>query len=191
MLRSPSTLPRAITAIAIAILIAACGSGSPHPTGSISSETTRLNGHLMTVAQANQDLLRFAACMHSHGVEGLPNPVAAPAAFKHSFTNTSPRFTAAMNACGHLIPGQENQAQAPAHTQQQIDAMLAFARCIRGHGFSRFPDPTANGLVTHEILAQAGIELHQPALVQAADRCVSVTHGLITRVAVARFIAGG
>ena len=191
MLRSPSTLPRAITAIAIAILIAACGSGSPHPTGSISSETTRLNGHLMTVAQANQDLLRFAACMHSHGVEGLPNPVAAPAAFKHSFTNTSPRFTAAMNACGHLIPGQENQAQAPAHTQQQIDAMLAFARCIRGHGFSGFPDPTANGSVTHEMLAQAGIELHQPALVQAADGCVSVTHGLITRVAVARFIAGG
>jgi hypothetical protein len=152
---------------------------------------TRLNGHLMTFAQANRDLLRFAACLHSHGVEGLPNPVAAPAAFKHSFTTTSPTFTAAMTACGHLLPGQENQAQAPAHTHQQLDAMLAFARCIRGHGFSRFPDPTANGSVTHEMLDQAGIDLHQPALTQAADSCVSVTHGLITRADVARFIAGG
>jgi hypothetical protein len=155
------------------------------------SGTTRLNGQLMTIAQANQDLLRFATCMHSHGVEGLPNPVAAPAAFKHSLTTTSPTFTAAMNACGHLLPGQQNQAQAPAHTHTQIDAMLAFARCIRGHGFSGFPDPTSNGSVTHEMLAQAGIDLHQPAIGQAADRCVSVTHGLITRADVARFIAGG
>jgi hypothetical protein len=152
---------------------------------------TSINGHLMTIAQRNRDMLRFAACLHSYGVEGLPNPVAAPAAFKNSVTTTSATFTAAMNRCGHLVPGQENEAQGPAHTHQQIDAMLAFARCIRGHGFSRFPDPTANGSVTHEMLAQAGIELHQPALVQAADRCVSVTRGLLTRVAVARFIAGG
>ena len=191
MLRSTSILPRAAAAIAVAALIAACGSGSHYPTGSSTSGMTRLNGHLMTVAQANRDMLRFAACLRSHGVEGLPNPVAAPAAFKHSFTTTSPTFTAAMNACGHLLPGQENQAQAPAHTHQQIDAMLAFARCIRGHGFSRFPDPTDNGSVTHEMLAQAGIDLHQPALVQAADSCVSVTHGLITRAEVTRFIAGG
>jgi hypothetical protein len=189
MLRSTSTLPRAVAVIAIATLIAACGSGSHHPTGSSSSGTVRLNGHLMTVAQANQDLLRFAGCLHSHGVEGLPNPVAAPAAFKHSFTSTTPGFTAAMTACGHLLPGQQNGPQTPAHTQQQIHAMLAFARCLRGHGFSRFPDPTANGSVTHEMLAQAGIELHQPALMQAADRCVSVTHGFITRAMVARFIA--
>ena len=191
MFRATSTPPRAAAAIAIAVLIAACGSGSHYPTGSSTSGMTRLNGHLMTVAQANRDMLRFAACLHSHGVEGLPNPVAAPAAFKHSFTTTSPTFTAAMNACGHLLPGQENQAQAPAHTHQQIDAMLAFARCIRGHGFSRFPDPTDNGSVTHEMLAQAGIDLHQPAVTQAAGSCVSVTHGLITRADVARFIAGG
>jgi hypothetical protein len=152
---------------------------------------TRLNGHLMTFAQANRDMLRFAACLQSHGVKGLPNPVAAPAAFKHSFATTSPTFAGAINACGHLLPGQENQAQAPAHTHQQIDAMLAFARCIRGHGFARFPDPTANGSVTHEMLAQASIDLRQPAIAQAADSCVSVTHGLITRADVARFIAGG
>lgn len=68
-------------------------------------------------------------------------------------------------------------------------AELAFARCIRGHGFPRFPDPTSAG-ITHELLASAGIDLHQPAVVRAADACVGVTHGLITRAGVARFIAG-
>src|SRR6202012_4856178 len=141
-----------------------------------------LNGHLMTFAQANRDMLRFASCMRSHGVEGLPNPVAAPAAFKHSFSNTTPTYPPAMTACGHLLPGQENGgSQSPARTHQQVEAMLAFARCIRGRGFSRFPDRTSSGGLTHQMLAQAGINLHQPAVVQAADACVHVTHGLLTR----------
>jgi hypothetical protein len=144
----------------------------------------------MTIAQANHDLLRFASCMRSHGVAGLPNPVAAPAAFKHSLGNSSHTFTLATTACGHLLPGQGNQNQGTASTHRQVAAMLAFARCIRAHGFSRFPDPTSSGSVTHEMLAQAGIDLHQPAVVQAADKCVGVTHGLLTRADVAQFITG-
>ena len=68
--------------------------------------------------------------------------------------------------------------------------MLAFARCLRSHGFPSFPDPTSSGELTHEMLASAGIDLHQPAVLQAADACVSVTHGVITRADVARFVAG-
>jgi hypothetical protein len=40
------------------------------------------------------------------------------------------------------------------------------------------------------MLANAGINLHQPAIVQAADACVSVTHGFLTKADVARFVAG-
>ena len=68
--------------------------------------------------------------------------------------------------------------------------MLAFARCIRSHGFPSFPDPTSSGELTHEMLANAGINLHQPAVLQAADACVGVTHGVITKAVVARFVAG-
>ena len=60
---------------------------------------------------------------------------------------------------------------------------------MRSHGFPSFPDPTSTGNLNHEMLANAGIDLHQPAVVQAADACVGVTHGLITRADVARFIA--
>jgi hypothetical protein len=189
MFRSTSLLARAAAILAGATLIAACGSGSHNPPQHDASATVRLNGVLVTVARANRDMLRFASCLRSHGVEGLPNPVAAPGAFKHSFNNT-PTFTAANAACGHLLPGQQNQDQGSAHTHQQVAAMLAFARCIRGHGLTRFPDPTSTGSVTHQMLAQAGIDLHQPAVVQTADACVHVTHGLLTRADVARFIAG-
>lgn len=189
MPRSTSLLSRAAAVLAGATLIAACGSGSHNPPHHDSSATVRLNGVLVTVAHANRDMLRFASCLRSHGVEGLPNPVAAPAAFKQSFNNT-PTFTAANAGCGHLLPGQQNQDQGSAHTSQQVAAMLAFARCIRGRGFTRFPDPTSSGSVTHQMLAQAGIDLHQPALVRAADACVHVTHGLLTRADVAHFIAG-
>jgi hypothetical protein len=191
MLRSTSLIPRAAAVLAAATLIAACGGsgshGSNQPAG---SQTVSLNGVRMTVASANHDLRRFAACMRSHGVQGLPDPVAEPAAFKHSLSATSPNFQAGMTACGHLLPGQQQGDQGPAHTHQQIEAMLAFARCIRGHGFNRFPDPTSTGSLTHQMLAQAGIDLHQPAVVRTADACVHVTHGLLTRADVARFIAG-
>jgi hypothetical protein len=190
MLKPTSLLQRAAAVFVLATVIAACGSGTHHPTASNASGSTSINGQRLTIAQANHDMLRFAACLHSHGVQGLPNPVEAPATFKHSLAGTSPTFTSAMNACGHLLPGQENESGSTSNTRKQIDAMLAFARCIRGSGFSRFPDPTSNGSVTHEMLAQAGINLDQPALVRAADGCVSVTHGLLTRVDVARFIAG-
>jgi len=83
------------------------------------------------------------------------------------------------------------QAHAPADTHQQIDAILAFTRCIRGRGFSRFARPDRQRLGRHEMHAQAGIDRHQPAIAQAAHSRVSVTHGPITRADVARFIAGG
>ena len=40
------------------------------------------------------------------------------------------------------------------------------------------------------MVAGAGINLHQPAVLQAGEVCVSVTHGYITKSVVARFAAG-
>ncbi|MBV9417141.1 MAG: hypothetical protein JO363_19305, partial [Solirubrobacterales bacterium] len=58
-------------------------------------------------------------------------------------------------------------------------------------GFPSLPDPDSNGDITHEMLANAGSDLHQPAVMRVGDACVSVTHGFITRADVARFVAGG
>jgi hypothetical protein len=190
MFRSTAFLPRVAAALAAATLLAACGSGSTPPRSASSAGMTSVNGVRMSFAAANRAMLRFASCMHSHGVNGLPSPVSSPAAFKQSFTTTTPVYTQAMGVCQRLIPGQQNSSDGGTRSRKQIEGMLAFARCVRSHGFTRFPDPTSTGELNHQMLAQAGINLNQPAVVRAADACTSVTHGVINRAMVARFIAG-
>ena len=66
------------------------------------------------------------------------------------------------------------QPKRPRHSPgRRRRVQLAFARCIRSHGFPSFPDPTTNGQLTHEMVAAAGINLHQPAVLQAGDACVA------------------
>jgi hypothetical protein len=144
----------------------------------------------MSQAAANRQMVRFADCMRRHGVANFPDPTTDPRAFKQAFNSKTPAFEPAMGHCQGLLPGGSQSGQGQAHSQRQIDAALAFARCMRGHGFSRFPDPTSDGSLSHAMLAQAGIDLHQPAVVRSADTCVGVTHGVMTRAMVARFIAG-
>ena len=140
-----------------------------------------------------ENAVRFADCMRSHGVSDFPDPTTDPRAFKESLNPTTahaPAFQPALSACGHLLPRGGQQSQSPPPSQAQITAELAFARCLRSHGFRNFPDPSTTGEITHEMLANAGIDLHQPAVLQAGDACVNVTHGFITKAAVARFVAG-
>ena len=129
--------------------------------------------------------------MRSHGVSTFPDPTTSPVAYKNAFNTKSPAFHSALTACQHLLPGGAlHQNADPRRSRAQIAAILAFARCLRGHGFPGFPDPTSSGDVTHEMITNAGINLHQPAVLQAADSCVGVTRGVITRADVSRFVAG-
>jgi hypothetical protein len=82
--------------------------------------------------------------------------------------------------------GQSTQAQIE-HEQQDL---VRFARCMRSHRVPNLPNPTSTGLVSRQMLANAGIDLNQPAVLPAADACVSVTHGLITKADVARVDPG-
>lgn len=102
----------------------------------------------------------------------------------------SPAVASALSGCRHLLPAGGGSSQTPARTHAQLVAALAFARCIRAHGFPSFPDPSSSGDITHQMVARAGIDLHQPAVLRAADACAPVTHGFITRASVAHFIAG-
>jgi hypothetical protein len=168
-----------LAAIALAAMLAGCGSSS----------SPRSAGHL-TQDQLAQQALRFTACMRSNGIPSLPDP--GTREWKNALSSQAPAVLAAERTCGRLMPGvgPSGQSQSATHSPTQIAAMLAFASCMRGHGFTSFPDPTNSGQLTHEMLATAGINLHQPAIVQAADACVSVTHGVITKAIVARFVAG-
>ena len=185
MSRTPSRIRLAAAAITAATVIAACGSGSSSSSGSGDHPTQA------QIQQQQQGAVRFADCMRSHGVPNFPDPTTSPVGYKNAFQTKTPAFGSAVTACQHLLPGGGlHQNAVPRRSQAQITAILAFARCLRSHGFPGFPDPTSSGDVTHEMIANAGINLHQPAVAQAANACVGVTHGVITRADVTRFVAG-
>lgn len=188
MFRLRSALPPIVAAV-IAAAVAACGSSSPSSTNSSDSGPTQAQ-----IQRFQSDAIKLTDCMRAHAIANFPDPPTAndPSSgrtWKNAFGNRSPGFVAAVAACQHFMPrvGAHSQDSTPSRTQ--IAAMLAFARCIRSHGLVRFPDPTSNG-ITHQMVEAAGINLHQPAVLQAADACAGVTHGYITRAVVARFIAG-
>jgi hypothetical protein len=191
---------RALAALAglvgVAVLAAGCGGSSPgvanvsHST-STSSTSRSGSGSAPTRAQIENEAVKFAQCMRSHGVTTFRDPTAH--GLKISITPghaTSSALQSAETACRHLLPSGGPSSESTAPSQAQIDALLAFARCLRSHGFPGFPDPTGSGHLTHEMLARAGIDVHEPAVVHAADVCTSVTHGVITKAVVARFVAG-
>jgi hypothetical protein len=172
----------AAAAIAAATVIAALGSSASSSAGAPTQAQ---------IKQGQQDAVRFAQCMRSHGVPNFPDPT-SPQEFKLYIASSegSPAFQSAETACQHLLPSGGPPRQTPAQRQAQLVAALAFAHCLRSHGFPNFPDPNSSGQLTHEMLASAGIDPRQPALLHAADACVSVTHGLLTKAGLARFAAG-
>jgi hypothetical protein len=173
-----------IVTIAVALVVAACGSGSP------ASSTVASSSGPPTQAQQEQQLVVFSDCMRSHGVSDFPDPTSGDFKFQLApNTPHTPAFLSAFSVCQHLMPNggaRGSERRSPA----QIAAFVAFAGCMRSHGFTSFPDPTGSGQLNHEMLASAGINLHLPAVVQAADACTAVTHGFITKAIVARFVAG-
>ncbi len=184
-------IPTFVGAAAVALLAAGCG-GDSSSAGvaslGVSSPTNSSNPSNPDGPQGQQDMVRFVDCMRSHGTPNLPSPNVAPRAFKNAMANESTALQSAYTACGHLQPNGGPPNETPTHTQAQTNALLAFAHCLRSHGFPNFPDPTSSGQLTHQMLASSGlVDLHQPALVHAADACTSVTHGLITKASVATF----
>jgi hypothetical protein len=177
--------PRALFSISlvvvvVSVLAAGCGGSSTPPA---TTTTTPTAG----------GALAYARCMRSHGVAGFPDPtggnnkLAIVSALKAVGDSQAQASTA---ACEHVNDGTPGTGPSATQSQARTSALLAFARCMRQRGLANFPDPTPSGQLTQEMLADAGINLHQIAVVHAADACARVTHGVITKATVAHFVAG-
>lgn len=182
---------RALTVAGLtALLVAACGGAKKPPSPSVS-------GHSGGASQSSgvQAAYHYADCMRTHGVSAFGDPKVSSHGNSASIVfhvdpaiTGSPAFRSAQRACAHILPGP---TAAPTAAQQHAreQAFLAFSKCMREHGFPRFPDPNSQGQLTPTMLSAAGINLQQPAIKPAAYACVSVTHGLVTKVNINQAIA--
>jgi hypothetical protein len=145
---------------ALALLMAACGgSGSPVPPASV-------QGLPAGTAQA----LAYARCMRSHGIPDFPdpNPHGNILFSLGSIDTHTPQFQSADTTCqkqtgfGHFSAAQQQQGMA---------AMLKYAACMRAHGITNFPDPSANSQQMGFNLTGTGIGLNAPKVKAASKTC--------------------
>ena len=180
--------------VVAALLIAACG-GSKKPPAANSGGSPSSNGsHGSGVNSA----YRFSACMRNHGVTNFQDPKVSTSGNQVKVAihvdpaiTGSPSFKSAQKACGHLLPGggPTGVGSSPAQMHARSEALLAFAKCMRKHGFPTFPDPTSQGQLSPEMVSKAGIDLQQPAVKPAAYACLPLTHGLLTKADVNQAVA--
>lgn len=166
-----------LAALTAAVLAACGGASKPSGTGTSGSPPE---------AFVTSKAYKYPTCMRNHGVTKFPDPRLDGGSAQIQITPAivgSPAFRSAQKACAYLLPAGAGQVDGPSPEQQQArtDGLVAFAGCMRRHGFPGFPDPTSQGRLTIAMITQAGINLRQPAVLQAGDACVSVSHGQITR----------
>jgi hypothetical protein len=131
--------------------------------------------------------------MRSHGVPNFPAPDSSGGIPKNDVAPLvgSPQFQVAQSACQRLMPRGGLGPQQVQQTPTRLADALSFARCMRGHGFPTFPDPTSHGELTPQMVTAAGIDLHQPNVLSAGLACVPASRGLLTRAAIERAVHGG
>jgi hypothetical protein len=148
--RHRRTVAAFIAIVSVALLVAACsGSGSAAGSGgSNAGEST-----------TSPSAVAYSACMRSHGVPNFPDPDSngqLPKETAQQLGVSPSQFNAAQRACQHLLPNtgstgsfdqQEQQCYTagncpPALVQQMLTVGRKFARCMRNHGVSNWPDPT-------------------------------------------------
>jgi hypothetical protein len=161
--RRPRDDPRAgllpAVSAGIALVIAACGSGSAAIAGSGARWTTY------------QKELGYAQCMRAHGLPSFPDPQ-SDGTFNSTRANANdffgPRFQPADQVCAHLGGPPVTAAQ----QQQGRRPFLRYASCMRAHGIANFPDPGGHCLAC--IGPGDGIGSQSPQYLSAQQACRSL-----------------
>jgi hypothetical protein len=164
------SLPCQIAALVLGCaVLAACGS-TGQPSGTAPGAANPTPGG------RSRDV-EFSDCMRAHGVTNFPDPTANGLQIPASINPKSPAFQAAQQACKRFLP---NGGAPPATNPAERGAALAFATCMRTHGFPGFPDPAltpphnaASILFLHGMVFAfaSPIDPKAPAFAHAASAC--------------------
>jgi hypothetical protein len=132
-----------VVVAAFSLLAAGCGGGSPG-IASVASSTPAA-ATTQNKATTQNGPLAFSRCMRSKGVLNFPDPNSSGAIPKVSLQQlevSSSQFEAAQKACRNLLPSGSRPSQTA--SRQMQSKMLQFSHCMRSHGVSNWPDPTAS-----------------------------------------------
>ena len=183
-------IPLSAAIAGVALLAAGCGA----------TKTTSTSGSLSSKSPPGNfvaDAYKYAACMRSHGVANFPDPTVTHNAGGtqiaiHAVGPNSPQFNAASQACRGILPAPSKSelAQQAADQRRHAQDLVSFARCLRSHGITRFPDPNGQGQLSLQEVQADGIDLQAPSFRAAALACVPASSGAVTRAAVLQATSG-
>jgi hypothetical protein len=142
-----------VAAVAVlAVLAAGCSSAARGP-GSAPVASLPGTGQATSAAQpltqrqGDQNIISFARCMRSHGVQ-VSDPVHRPghAGLSIDLPSRGPATNAAYAACIHFIQAniEAKQAGAAARAAPHLAALTRYAQCMRSHDINML-DPTPLG----------------------------------------------
>ena len=174
MSRTPWQL--AVGALALsALMLTACSSGTATP------PVAHLAGSSGATASLTSAVHLAGECMRAHGLPNFPDPAVAtdgPAAGQaildksvlksYSDGVVNQAITACRSALDQagLVSGQGSSTI----SQQELQARLALARCIRAHGVPNFPDPNPT---TGDVSPPPGLSKTSPSILAAIQACPS------------------
>lgn len=149
-------------AAGVALLTVACGS-SPSSGGS----SPAADGGS---SSASPGLVAFARCMRAHGVTDYPDSGAPASVAPGSDLNPgNPAYQSARQACEYLHPVIHVN---PSQAAQNLAAALSFAKCMRQHGITNYPDPGPHsGPGGGEGINLSGIDINSPQFKAAQQAC--------------------
>jgi hypothetical protein len=153
-------------AVAAIGMLAGCGGGSSGGTAQSASASSK--------QQDSAQLVRYAQCMREHGVTNFPDPTSTGALTLGKTTIDSPQYQTASQACRSLAPAGSQNGSVSLQAQAQA---LRFARCMRSHGVTDFPDPSTSGSGGPVGFAISQSVHDSPALRSAVHACRSLFAG--------------
>ncbi len=180
----------------VSVLGAACSRGSASAgvasLGATATTTTQASsggaGSGANTTANYRAALAYVSCMRLHDVTDMPDPGpngALDVKFQtggkggppvsRGISRDSSQYISADNSCRHLLPGG---VTTPAQSEQALVRDLKLARCMRGHGVPKFPDPNpANPGVVHLV----GVDPGSPLYENAQKLCQSLVPGADTK----------
>jgi len=174
--------------VGLSLLASACGGHSSDAKVAQVGTNNNANSSQSSSASGSGDARGFSACMRSHGVPSFPDPGAdGKIQVPSTIDDRSPIVRAAYRACRSLAPS-EGSVTGQGDVMGQ-DQLLAFAKCMRSHGVSAFPDPqVVSGHIRIRVTGQ--IDPNSPLVTAAEAACRSKLGGKLSARGAEKLVQG-